>query len=77
MNDLQKYINEIIDEKIDMESIIAAGVNEKLVKNTFGIKCPKCGSDQIHESERQTRSADEAATKIFVCLNCSHTWRKG
>lgn len=76
MNDLQKYLNEIIDEQIPIERFVAAGINEKLIKNTYGIKCPKCGSEDVNEQEMQTRSADEASTKFFTCLRCSNKWRK-
>ena len=76
MNDLQKYLNEIIDEQIPIERFVAAGINEKLIKNTYGVKCPKCGSEDVNEQEMQTRSADEASTKLFNCLRCGNRWRK-
>lgn len=76
MNELQKYLNEIIDEQIPIERFVAAGINEKLIKNTYGVKCPKCGSEDVNEQEMQTRSADEASTKLFVCLQCGNRWRK-
>ena len=76
MNDLQKYLNEIIDEQIPIEKFVAAGITEKLIKNTYNVHCPKCGSDDVHEDERQTRSADEASTKFFTCLACGNKWRK-
>ena len=77
MNDLQKYLNEIIDEQIPIEKFVAAGITEKLVKNTYNVRCPKCGSDNVNEQEMQTRSADEASCKKYLCLNCSNRWQKG
>lgn len=77
MNDIQKELNTIIDEKIDINKFIQAGVTEKLVKNTFDVKCPKCGSDNIHEDEMQTRSADEASCKKYICIDCAYRWQKG
>ena len=77
MNDIQKSLNPLIDELIPIEVFVKAGTVAKLVKNTFGVKCPKCGSEDVNEQEIQTRSADEAATKIFTCLQCSNKWRKG
>lgn len=77
MNDLQREINKIIDKIIPCELFKEAAVLSKMVKNTYNIICPKCKSDNIHETAYQTRSADEAETKLFTCLNCGNKWRKG
>lgn len=37
--------------------------------------CPKCGHDKATYELKQTRSADEAPTRIFTCTKCKHTWR--
>lgn len=76
MNDLQKSLNPLIDELIPIQRFIEAGETQQLVKNCFDIKCPKCGSDNINEQEMQTRSADEASTKVFICLSCFYRFRK-
>jgi DNA-directed RNA polymerase subunit M/transcription elongation factor TFIIS len=38
-------------------------------------KCDKCGSQNLNNWEKQTRSADEPMTQFFQCLNCGHQWR--
>lgn len=38
------------------------------------IRCRRCGSDQIQWEEKQTRSADEAATLFCECTRCKHRW---
>ena len=38
------------------------------------IKCRKCGSAEVSWDEKQTRSADEAATLFCVCNTCSNRW---
>ena len=38
--------------------------------------CPKCGHQEAYYWTVQTRSADEAATRFFRCVKCSHTWRE-
>jgi DNA-directed RNA polymerase subunit M/transcription elongation factor TFIIS len=38
------------------------------------VKCRKCGSAEISWEEKQTRSADEAATLFCVCTKCKHRW---
>ncbi|KAL6124011.1 hypothetical protein ACLB2K_076527 [Fragaria x ananassa] len=38
--------------------------------------CPACGHKEAAFREQQTRSADEASTKFYRCLNddCKHAW---
>ena len=38
-------------------------------------ECPECGNDRAIYKLLQTRSADEAPTRIFTCTKCKHTWR--
>lgn len=38
------------------------------------VKCRKCGSSEIAWEEKQTRSADEAATLFCVCSKCKNRW---
>ena len=38
-------------------------------------KCPKCGHRHAYHCEVQTRSADEAPTRFYKCLQCACTWR--
>ena len=37
--------------------------------------CPECGNEKATYKLLQTRSADEAPTRIFTCTKCKHTWR--
>lgn len=37
--------------------------------------CPECGHNIATYKLLQTRSADEAPTRIFTCTKCKHTWR--
>ena len=37
--------------------------------------CPECGNDKAYYKLLQTRSADEAPTRIFTCTKCKHRWR--
>ncbi|BBG97681.1 DNA-directed RNA polymerase III subunit RPC10 [Prunus yedoensis var. nudiflora] len=38
--------------------------------------CPRCGFPEAAYRTQQTRSADEAETRFFRCMNnnCGHTW---
>lgn len=38
-------------------------------------ECPKCGHNEAYWELRQTRSADEAETRFFQCVECGHKWR--
>ena len=41
------------------------------------VKCRRCGSTDVLVTEKQTRSADEAATQFMCCFGCGARWRKG
>jgi len=43
---------------------------------TTHTSCPSCGHDKAHFWMRQTRGADEPATRFFRCVKCGHTWRE-
>ncbi|MCI0496693.1 MAG: transcription factor S [Thermoplasmata archaeon] len=40
------------------------------------IECSKCGGKEAYWIIRQTRAADEPETRIYRCVECSHTWRE-
>ena len=48
-----------------------------MIKNTVGVKCKVCGSDNVNLFTKQTRSADEASSRFYTCLNCGNKWRVG
>ena len=49
---------------------------EKPALPTTRTKCPKCGYETAYWWLRQTRAADEAATRFYRCVKCGHTWRE-
>lgn len=38
------------------------------------IRCRRCGSSEVTYEEKQTRSADEAASLFFSCTTCRNRW---
>lgn len=38
-------------------------------------KCKRCKSTNVYSYEKQTRSADEGATRFYECTNCGLKWR--
>lgn len=38
------------------------------------IRCRRCGSQDVSWEEKQTRSADEAATVFCMCAKCKNRW---
>ena len=38
--------------------------------------CPKCGNSKAYFQMVQIRSADEPPTRIYMCTNCSYSWRE-
>lgn len=72
------YLQRIIDKELRERISIDAFKQDKIVtmvKNTVGIKCKQCGSDNVYVESKQVRSADEAMTKFYTCLNCGNKWR--
>ncbi len=43
---------------------------------TTTILCPQCEHDTASWVLRQTRAADEPATRIYQCVKCKHKWRE-
>lgn len=68
---LQGMINARMRELIHIEDFKTKEIKE-LIKNTFGIYCPVCGSDNVHEEMKQLRAGDEQANHIYKCLNCGN-----
>lgn len=74
-----KNLNDSNDYKISKE--VETKENVKILGEDINIlptvneQCPKCGHDKAGYKLLQTRSADEAPTRIFTCLKCKHTWR--
>lgn len=42
--------------------------------NTYIYTC-KCGSNECYQYDKQTRSGDEAPTKVVICTYCLRSWR--
>lgn len=38
--------------------------------------CPACNCQRAYYEQRQTRSADEASTLFFTCVDCGHKWNE-
>lgn len=76
MNHIQSIINEELDDRAPYTIFKGHEIIDIDVVNTVGMKCSTCGSEKINVHERQTRSADEAATQFFKCLTCGKKWKK-
>jgi DNA-directed RNA polymerase subunit M len=62
-------------EKIESEETVKVLGEEVDMRSTIKETCPECGHDEAYYELKQTRSADEAPTRIFTCAKCKHTWR--
>ena len=38
------------------------------------VRCRRCGSSEVFFEEKQTRSADEAASVYCACITCKNRW---
>ena len=70
-NSIQDLINDRMRELIIISDFKTKEI-KSLIKNTFGIYCPICGSDNVNEQVKQLRAGDEEANHIYTCLNCGH-----
>lgn len=74
--------NKLIQEQIITELLSTINTDafkrkgiDTLINNETSVKCPECGSNNINVKSQQTRSADEATTKFYTCLDCKYRWR--
>lgn len=72
-NIIQDKVSTKLRKDINMEAFKRKRVKTKMC-NTTGLKCRTCGSSDIYVESKQVRSADEATTKFYECLNCGATW---
>jgi DNA-directed RNA polymerase subunit M/transcription elongation factor TFIIS len=75
VNEIQEIINLDLRARIAIEDFVSEFIDVK-VKNTHNVKCKKCNSDNVYVEEKQLRSADEAASMLFLCLDCGNRWRR-
>jgi DNA-directed RNA polymerase subunit M/transcription elongation factor TFIIS len=74
INEIQEIINKDLRARISVKDFKSEFIATR-VKNTANVKCKKCNSDNVFVEEKQLRSSDEAATKLYECLNCGNRWR--
>ena len=67
----------ILREHVEVKDRKGIEVVDKRVDTLPKVKedCPKCGYKEAYYWSVQTRAADEAETRFFKCVKCSHTWR--
>ncbi|WP_405303728.1 transcription factor S [Methanobrevibacter sp.] len=70
-NDTSYKVSKTIEEHETVKEL--GEVND--MRSTIKETCPECGHDEAYYELKQTRSADEAPTRIFTCAKCKHTWR--
>ena len=76
------YTDELADnESYEVSREIKTEDNVKMLGEDVDVgpvtneTCPECGHVKATYKLLQTRSADEAPTRIFTCTKCKHTWR--
>lgn len=74
VSSIQELINKKLLEMIPIDAFKQEEIQTK-VKNTVGVICSRCKSDNVYVQSRQVRSADEAMTKFYECLHCGNRWR--
>lgn len=64
----------VMSNIIKRKEIIVSDISSAPLPKTE-VECPKCGHNEAYWWMIQTRSADEAPTTFYRCVNCGHTWR--
>ena len=62
-------------KKVEADETVKMLGEDVDMRSTINETCPECGHDEAYYELKQTRSADEAPTRIFTCAKCKHTWR--
>lgn len=77
MSQSKKLQDKIYDDlrQIDF-SEYKTKVIDVMIKNTVNIHCKNCKSDNVYVFSKQVRSADEATSKFYTCLDCGQKWRE-
>tara|TARA_B100000214_G_scaffold374110_1_gene356015 strand:+ start:2177 stop:2626 length:450 start_codon:yes stop_codon:yes gene_type:complete len=80
----RELIKGTILERIEIETKARSERFEKMLQEKYDsinekkygslIKCRRCGSSEVSYEEKQTRSADEAATIFMACSTCKNRW---
>jgi DNA-directed RNA polymerase subunit M len=66
---------QVVDhEREKQEQVVMDSIDGTLPRTT--IICDKCGHGEATWVLRQTRAADEPATRIYQCTGCRHKWRE-
>ncbi|MDR0911558.1 MAG: transcription factor S [Methanobrevibacter sp.] len=68
-------VTNVNQPKINSEDKVVMKGEELNTLPTTNELCPNCGNTKAGYKLIQTRSADEAPTRIFTCTKCKHTWR--
>ena len=74
-NDLSNKNQYEVSGKIEAKETVKMLGEDVDVGPVTNETCPECGNDRATYKLLQTRSADEAPTRIFTCTKCKHTWR--
>ena len=61
-------------KRVNREIVVTESIEGTLP--TVKIICEKCKNHEATWVIRQTRAADEPATRIYQCTKCKHKWRE-
>jgi len=66
----------VTKEKSHEEADIVVNEEPSKTMPKTSADCPECGNKEAYYEIEQTRSADEAPTRIYKCTKCGHKWRE-
>ena len=71
-----KIVLEVSEKVVVPQSVAVVTEGENEINPLVEIECPKCKNKEAYFWTKQTRSSDEAETKLYKCKKCKHTWRE-
>lgn len=75
LNSIQLILNKEDDERNGDMSTYKIFNLSIMEKNTDGVVCSRCHSDNVFVETKQLRSGDEGATNLYTCLRCGSKWK--
>ena len=55
---------------------VVTDINDPSILPITKNACPKCSHNEAYWMMQQTRKADEAPTRFYICVKCGHRWRE-
>ena len=78
----EAWINNLKNQKFEVEKTAASAENVSIPRPTYGLKCPVCQSKNVKRISNTSRAisvelmglASSKIAKQYQCKDCKHMW---